>query len=90
MSTSQPSQTAPTLTTAPATVTTVVPPIVLASTTGTSSTTVAGSSTTMTTEELIKAMEDLKLQVLELREAKEKLAKLEVSYDKSKMIVQKK
>ena len=41
----------------------------------------------MTTEELIKAMEDLKLQVSELKEAKEKLAKLEVSYDKSKMNV---
>lgn len=41
----------------------------------------------MTTEELIKAMEDLKIQVSELKEAKEKLAKLEISYDKSKMIV---
>jgi len=39
----------------------------------------------MTTEELIKAMEDIKLQVSELKEAKEKLAKLEISYDKSKM-----
>ena len=39
----------------------------------------------MTTEELIKAMEELKLQVSELKEIKEKLSKLEVSYDKSKI-----
>lgn len=32
-------------------------------------------------------MEDLKLQVSELKEAKEKLAKLEVSYDKYKITV---
>ena len=41
----------------------------------------------MTTEELIKAMEELKLQVSELKEDKEKLEKLEISYDKSKMTV---
>ena len=41
----------------------------------------------MTTEDLIKAMEELKLQISELKEAKEKLAKLEVNYDKSKMTV---
>jgi len=41
----------------------------------------------MTTEELIKAMEKLKLQVSELKGAKEKLEKLEISYDKSKMTV---
>jgi len=87
-STSQPSQIAPTVTIAPPTVTTAVPPTGPTSATGTSATiTVASSSTTMTTEELIKAMEELKIQVLELKEAKEKLAKLEVSYDKSKMIV---
>jgi len=39
----------------------------------------------MTIEELIKAMEDLRLQVSELKDAKEQLAKLEISYDKSKM-----
>jgi len=44
----------------------------------------------MTTEQLIKAMEDLKLQVFELKDAKEKLAKLEINYDKSKMTVEKK
>ena len=32
-------------------------------------------------------MEELKLQVSELKEAKEKLAMVEISYDKSKMIV---
>jgi len=80
-STSQPPQIAPTATTA-------VPPTVPTSTTSsTSATTATGSSTTMTTEELIKAMEDLKLQVSELKEAKEKLAKLEISYDKSTMTV---
>ena len=78
VSTFQPSQTAPTITT-------VFPPTVSASTTGTSTTTAAGSSTTMTTKELIKAMENLKLKVSELKESKEKLAKLEVSCDKSKM-----
>ena len=41
----------------------------------------------MTIEELIKAMEDLKLQVSELKEAKEKLVKLEISYDKNKITV---
>lgn len=41
----------------------------------------------MTIEELIKAMEDLRLQVSELKDAKEKLAKLEISYDKAKMTV---
>ena len=35
-------------------------------------------------------MEDLKLQVFELKDAKEKLAKLEINYDKSKMTVEKK
>lgn len=81
MSTSQPPEIA-------LTVTTAVPPTVPTSVAGTlAKTTAAGSSTTMTTEELIKAMEDLKLQVSELNETKEKLAKLEVSYDKSKIIV---
>lgn len=88
MSASQPSQIAPTVTTAPPTTTRAVPPTVLASTApSTSATTAAGSSTTMTTEELIMAMEDLKLQVSELKEAKEKLENLEISYDKSKMTV---
>lgn len=53
----------------------------------TTATTTAGNNTTMTTEELIKAMEELKLQVSELKGTKEKLVKLEISYDKSKMSV---
>lgn len=89
VSTSQPSQTAPTVTIAPPTVTTAIPPTVPASAAGTSTTTTTavGSSTAMTTKELIKSMEDLKLQVSELKDTKEKLAKLEISYDKSKMTV---
>ena len=88
MSTSQPSQTAPVVTTSPPTVTIAVPPTDPTSTTPSTSTTIAaGSSTTMTTEELIKAMEDLRLQVSKLKDAKEKRAKLEISYDKAKMSV---
>jgi len=41
----------------------------------------------MSTEELIKAMEELRLQVSELKQVKEKLAKVEKSYDKSKLSV---
>jgi len=41
----------------------------------------------MTTDELIKAMEDLRLLVSELKDAKEKLAMLEISYDKAKMVM---
>ena len=41
----------------------------------------------MTTEQLIKVMEELKLQVSELKQVKEKLAKIEQSYDKSKITV---
>ena len=85
--TSQPSQTAPTVTTSLPTATTTVPSTVQATATSSLAKTVVGSSTTMTTKELIKVMEDLKLQVSELKETKEKLAKLEISYDKSKMTV---
>ena len=46
-----------------------------------------GSSTGMSTEELIKAMEELRLQVSELKQVKEKLAKVEKNYDKSKINV---
>jgi len=85
---SQPYQIAPIVTVTSSTVTTAVPPTLLASIAPSTSTTIAaGNNTTMTTEELIKAMEDLRFQVSELKGAKEKLAKLEVSYDKSKIIV---
>lgn len=36
---------------------------------------------------MMKAVKELEIQMTELKEAKEKLAKLEVSYDKSKMTV---
>ena len=85
VSTSQPSQIAPIVTTAPTTVTTAVPPTGPTSVVGTSTTIAASSNTTISTEELIKAMEDLRLQVSELKDTKEKLAKLEISYDKFKM-----
>lgn len=93
-STSQPPKIAPTVTTSPPTVSAAQPPTVPAATTettigtpATTTTTAVGSSTTMTTVQLIKAMEELKLHVSELKETKEKLAKLEINYDKSKMTV---
>ena len=87
-STSQPPEVAPTVTAAPSTLITALPPTVSASTAGTTSTTTAlGSSTVMSIEQLIKSMEELKLQVSELMQVKEKLAKVEQSYDKSKMNV---
>ena len=56
--------------------------------TGTSSAGVAtGSSANMSTEELIKAMEELRLQVSELKRVKEQLEKVEKGYDKSKVSV---
>lgn len=89
-STSQLPEVAPTVTTAPSTLITTVPPTFPTSvaeiTTGTPATTL-GNSTGMSTEQLIKAMEELKLQVLELKQVKEKLEKFEQSYDKSKMNV---
>lgn len=86
-STSQPSHTAPIVTTSPSTVTTVPPTIPTSKTPSTSTKIATGNSTTMNTKELIKAMEDLRLQVSELKDTKEKLAKLEISYDKFKMNV---
>jgi len=41
----------------------------------------------MSMEEMMKAVKELEIQMMELKEAKEKLAKLEASYDKSEMIV---
>ena len=46
-----------------------------------------GSSANMSTEELIKAMEEMRLQVLELKQVKEQLAKVERNYDISKINV---
>jgi len=85
-STSQQPEVAPTITTAPPIIIAAVPPNVLASAACT--TTIApDNSTGMTTEKLIKAMGDLKIQVSELKQVKEKLAKVEQNYDKSKMTV---
>lgn len=53
------------------------------STTGTTS----GNNANMSTEELIKSMEELKLQVIELKQVKEKLAKAERNYEISKISV---
>ena len=41
----------------------------------------------MSMQEMMRAVKELEIQMLELKEAKEKLAKLEVSYDKSKITV---
>lgn len=54
--------------------------------TGTKTTgTTLGSSANLSTEALIKAMEDMKLQVSELKHEKEQLAKMERDYDISKI-----
>ena len=44
----------------------------------------------MSMEEMMKDVKELEVQATEVREAKEKLAKLEANYDKSKMIVSEK
>lgn len=44
----------------------------------------------MSMEEMMKVVKELEVQMTEQKEAKEKLAKLEVSYDKSKITVAKK
>lgn len=93
VSTSQPPETAPISTTAPPTTIVVVPLAVPASTTGTSASatttaaTTAVPDTSLSMEEMMKEIKALELQMAELKEAKEKLAKLEVNYDKSKMTV---
>ena len=90
---SQPAQTAPIATTAPPTATTSVPPTALASTTGTSATDTSAATTTsvpdtsMSMEKMMEEIKALELQMAELKEAKEKITKLEVSYDKSKITV---
>jgi len=91
--TSQPPEVIPIIsTTVPSTLGTTLSPNVPAATakaiTGTSTTrTTSGSSTNMSTEELIKAMEELKLQVTKLKQAKEQLANTEKKYDASKISV---
>ena len=86
---SQPSQRAPNVTTAPSTVTTAVPPTDRASTAPSTTSTTAATTTVLDTsmsmEKMMKEIKALELQMAELKETKEKLAKLEVSYDKSKI-----
>ena len=92
-STSQPPQTVPTDVPIPLMQAAVIPPIIPASTTASSTTdaTTAAIATTpessMSMEEMMKAVKELELQATEVKEASEKLAKLEVSYDKSKVTV---
>ena len=89
-STSQPPKAAPIVPSAPSTLTATIPPIIPSSTVGTSGTDAAAATapeSSMSMEEMIKAMKELEVQMIDLKEAKEKLAKLEVSYDKSKMTV---
>ena len=93
VSTSQPPETTPISTTTPPTTTTAVPPSVPASIAGTSAsattttTTITVLDTSLSMEDMMKEIKALELQMAELKEAKEKLAKLEVSYDKSKITV---
>lgn len=88
VSTSQPPETTPISTTAPPTTTEAVLPMVpssRASTSASKTTTVPDTNVSM--EEMMKEIKALELQMPELKEAKEKLAKLEVNYDKSKVTV---
>jgi len=80
-STSQPPQIAPIIVTLPPTQAATIPPIILASTT-TTTTTDATTTTTivpessMIMEEMMKAIKKIEVQVTELKESKEKLAKI--------------
>jgi len=95
---SQPVQTTHILTAAPPTATTKVPPIDPTSIAGTSSSAPVSATTTaaaeqeasLSMEEMMKQIKALEVQMAELKEAKETLAKIEVRYDKSKMDVAKK
>jgi len=84
---SQPPQTVPTGVAVPPAAAT--PPTIPATTTATdataATTTVLESSMSM--DELTKAIKELELQATKIKEAKERLAKLEEKHDKSKMIV---
>lgn len=85
---SQLAQTTPILTTAIHTVTTTVPPIFTKSTAGTSTLAIVTATTTtipeasLSMEEMMKEIKPLELQMAELKEAKEKLAKVEVNDEK--------
>jgi len=85
---SQLAQTAPIATTTPPTATISIPPTAPASTRGTLATDPSAAAvtrvpyTSMSMEKMIEEIKTLELQMVELKEAKEKVAKLEVSYDK--------
>lgn len=73
-------------TTVPSTLGIALAPNIVAATTkvitGTTTTrTSQGSSANLSTEELIKAMEDMRLQVSELKQVKEQLVKMERDYN---------
>ena len=84
-STSQPPQTVPTDVPVPPTQATAIPLVIPTTTTTVATTTTSESSMSM--EEMMKAVKDLEIQTTEVKDAKEKLAKLEASYDESKMTV---
>jgi len=84
LSTSQPPETTPTTTT-------IVPPTVPTTSTLVTDTSAVATTTvpdtSMSMEKMMKEIKELEFQMAELKEAKEKLAKFEVSYDKSKITV---
>lgn len=91
-SASQPPQTSTTLGPAPPTQVAAAPPSIPAPTTATSATRAATEATTaaessMSMEDLMKAVKELETQVTEINDAKDRLAKMETSYDKSKITV---
>lgn len=89
-SASQPPQTSTNLGPVPPTQAAASPPAIPAPTIATSATGATAEATTttessMSMEELMKVVKELETQVTEINDAKERLAKLETSYDKSKM-----
>jgi len=87
-STSQPPQTVPTDVPVSPTQAAAIPPVIPTTTTTAATTTTSESSMSM--EEMMKSVKELEIQTTEVKEAKENLAKLEASYDKSKMTVSEK
>jgi hypothetical protein len=79
-------QVAPTVQTAAAPVTTAAP-ITATSAAGTTTETTAPAGSSLSMEKLMKEVKELEGQVSEINVTKEKLAKLEASYDKSKRTV---
>jgi len=90
--TSQPLQTSTNIQSAPPAQTAAAPITTPAPTTATSATgatveATAAAESSLSMEEMMKAVKELEGQVSEINVTKEKLAKLEASYDKSKMTV---